>query len=132
MAKKDNPVLGAVVCDGCGGEATVHQSSRGKGRFLYTRCPECGCDQRNGKAIQTRLWTKTEWRADANPNRPPNVAEDAENVGSQSKSEAVQESESEPAISGMETEQKPAQNRGKAGPLAFLGLVAVGLVALAG
>lgn len=57
-----NEVLGTITCDRCGETASVHQTKRGKGRYLYTNGCDCGCDQTKSAAQQTRLWTKTEWR----------------------------------------------------------------------
>lgn len=72
MAVKNNPVLGVVACD-CGESATVHQTTRGKGRFLYTRCPKCGVDQRTGPAVQKKLWANTVWRDGVEKVKPPGV-----------------------------------------------------------
>lgn len=70
MARTNNPVLGTIQCRECGQQATVHQTQRGKGRFLYTRCPECNADQRTGQTFQARLWRETDWREGANPVKP--------------------------------------------------------------
>lgn len=80
MARTNNPVLGTIQCRECGSQATVHQTQRGKGRFLYTRCPECNADQRTGKAFQARLWRDTDWRPGAEPVRPPCLDDDPEPV----------------------------------------------------
>ena len=74
MALQNNPVLGAIQCPTCQGEATVHKTTRGKGRYLYTRCIECGPDQRTGRAVQKRIWEGAEFRPGLKPqNPPPNV-----------------------------------------------------------
>ena len=70
MATQNNDVLGYVKCE-AGNRASVHQTKRGKGRYLYTRCDCCGCDQRNGAVFQTRLFNSTEWIGDK-PEAPPN------------------------------------------------------------
>lgn len=57
MAKKPsntNPLLGEVQCQDCGGPEYVYQSKR-RGNYLYGRCPECGINQKTGKAAQARL-----------------------------------------------------------------------------
>lgn len=67
MARVNNPVLGFCTCQQCGGQMTVHQMARSKaektgtGRFLYSRCPNCGADQRTGAAVQQYLWDHTSW-----------------------------------------------------------------------
>lgn len=71
MTTKNNAVLGYITCE-AGGRATVHQAKRGNGLFLYTRCDCCGCDQRTGGAVQTRLFNSTEW-LDGVPVAPPNL-----------------------------------------------------------
>ena len=73
MPVRNNPILGHTICSECEETATVHQQSRGAGRYLYTR--GCDCKYRNstGKVFQTRLWRETDWLPDANPIRPPNV-----------------------------------------------------------
>jgi hypothetical protein len=75
MTVKNNPVLGTIVCGGCNGQATVHAAKRGRGCFLYTRCTECGVDQRTGAQVQTAIFKAVEWRADVEPVRPPNLIE---------------------------------------------------------
>lgn len=69
-----NDVLGYIKCDDCGERGAVHQAKRGKGRYLYKRCG-CGCDQRNGKAVQTALYYGTDWIVEPIPPRPTNVDE---------------------------------------------------------
>jgi hypothetical protein len=73
MAVTNNEVLGYFKCGDCGDRATVHKVKRGKGRFLYKRC-ECGCDQRTGAKVQTKLFNGTEWLGEA-PEPPPNLIE---------------------------------------------------------
>ena len=121
MAKRDNPVLGTIECDGCGGVASVHQTARGNGRFLYTRCGECGCDQRAGAAVQKRLWMNTEWRPDASPIKPPNVPDEIEQ----------KEPEKEPEITEPVQVKKAASNQVKSGPLVVLGAIVLGALAFA-
>lgn len=80
MTRRNNPVLGTIACNECGGQATVHQTQRGKGRYLYTRCTECGPDQKTGAAFQRRLWSGTDWRPDAEPVPPPGLEEQPRQV----------------------------------------------------
>lgn len=130
MAVKNNPVLGEVECSGCGGNATVHQTQRGKGRFLYTRCTECGPDQRAGKAVQQRLWNETRWREGQRPEAPPNVnqqgsADDWKPPVKAEKTEEPTESQS--------VKQPPAKPKKSGRGLIVLGVVGlmIGGVALA-
>jgi|GEM_PF-1948424 len=76
MAVKNNPVLGTIACD-CGQDATVHQTTRGKGRFLYTRCTKCGVDQRTGPSVQKKIWAATTWRDGVEKIKPPGVDDTA-------------------------------------------------------
>lgn len=48
-----NEIVGTLHCDECNEEASVLQTKRGKGTYLYRRCG-CGCDQRTGAAIQKK------------------------------------------------------------------------------
>jgi len=83
-----NETIGSVSCEACGVSADVAQTKRGKGRYLYTRCPECGTDQRTGKAVQTRLWHSTVWREGKKPlSPPPNVSERQEQPEKEPKQE---------------------------------------------
>lgn len=59
MATKNKPVIGYRQCPDCGDRGTVHQAGGRRGS-LYQRCG-CGCDQRNGKLIQSRLFFETEF-----------------------------------------------------------------------
>lgn len=129
MARRDNPVLGTINCDGCGGTASVHQAKRGSGRFLYTRCGECGADQRTGKSVQTRLFNQTEWRTGADPVKPPNVLE--------SSVPELETTDIEQICSHEHTDEQPRTTEtqpskaGKLAPFAFLGLIAAGFLAFA-
>jgi predicted nucleic acid-binding Zn ribbon protein len=67
--KKDAVVLGRCPCEGCGKRAAVFQNVRG---YLYTRCDDCGADQRNGIKPQTYMWSNSEWIGNA-PEKPRNV-----------------------------------------------------------
>lgn len=80
MPRRNNPVLGTIACNECGGQATVHQTQRGKGRYLYTRCTTCGPDQKTGAKFQRRLWSGTDWRPDADPVPPPGLEEQPRQV----------------------------------------------------
>ena len=78
MARTNNPTLGTITCDACGGLVDVCQTQRGKGRLLYTRCASCGTDQRTGKAVQTKWYYQTKWREGVEVVRPANVEERTE------------------------------------------------------
>lgn len=74
MAKKSDPkpVLGYVQCPDCGERGSVHKAAGNRSAYLYKRCG-CGCDQRNGPAVQSFLWYETEWLPDLRPDSPPNI-----------------------------------------------------------
>lgn len=77
MATENRPALGTIDCGGCGGVATVHKAQRGKGKHIYTRCEQCGTDQRTGAKWQTFLFDQTQWTG-APPEKPPNYIEAAD------------------------------------------------------
>ena len=108
MSKDPKPVLGYIHCPDCGERGTVHQAA-GKRHHLYKRCG-CGCDQRNGKKVQSVLWYDTEWIPELKPEDPPagiyEFAEYQEKIGSNPVSDtgadpvkpgAAEESEAAPA-----------------------------------
>lgn len=128
MATKNNPVLGYIECSGCGDRCSVHQTTRGSGRFLYTRCGSCGVDQRTGAAVQSRLWYGAEWLDGAPSIPPPNLvepekseAEGPELLGSEPGAADDPEPEPEPE---KEPESEPEPESGSSG-LGWL-LVAIG------
>lgn len=118
MAVRNNPVLGYVECDGCQGRASVHQTTRGAGRYLYTRCTACGVDQRTGAAVQSRLWWGCRWLDGPPEQRPPGVAD--------SVPEPVAEPGPEP---GQEPVAEPKRSGGAGWLWAMVGAVALGVVA---
>lgn len=65
-----NDVLGYAPC-GCGKKKQVMQAKR-KGDHLYSRCDDCGLDQRTGARVQQKLWDSAEW-IDEPPTPPENV-----------------------------------------------------------
>lgn len=115
MPRADNPVIGHYTCDICGSETTVHVRKGKAAGYLYTRCPKCGCDQRNGQPRQTRLFYESEW-LDAAPDRPPNVPEKAP--------EAVQILEEKPV--------KPEETEKTGGAGWWLAVIPVALFAIIG
>lgn len=67
MPRLANPVqVGRMACPGCNNRIPVYINKRG---YFYTKCAECGTDQRNGKAVQTLIYLKTDWLGDP-PRRP--------------------------------------------------------------
>jgi len=56
VTKSNNPDLGAVECDGCGGFAAVRQQKTGR-KLLYLHCKNCGMDKRSGAKLQAK-WQK--------------------------------------------------------------------------
>lgn len=119
--KKDAKVLGRCKCPGCGGEMAVLQNARD---YLYSQCDACGCDQRNGKAVQSYLWHNTKWIDGEPDKRPRNVPEDAQQ-------KPVHEPEPEPVEPEERTENQEDKKRGGLGivlvPLAVLAAIAVGM-----
>lgn len=123
MATQNNDVIGYIKCES-GGRATVHQTKRGKGRYLYTRCECCGCDQRNGAAVQTRIFNNAEWLGDA-PEAPPNLITLVPPVvqpGEPSK-DAVVDENLKPEFEPKNEPEEPAQE-----PKPFVLLSVVGLL----
>ena len=74
--KKDSKVIGRCDCLTCGSRMGVLQNVR---HALYTHCPECGSDQRNGAPIQTYLWFNTEW-IDGEPNEKPRNLKEKDDI----------------------------------------------------
>ena len=73
MARKlTAEVVGHIECSGCGGEAAVFQNVKS---YLYTRCGNCGCDQRNGRKVQERLYWTMQKLDGAALERPANIGE---------------------------------------------------------
>lgn len=95
-----NDVLGYYDCPDCGERGTVHRTKRGKARLFYKRCG-CGCDQRSGADVQTKLYDGTQWICDK-PEPPPNykgnlkVQETTETTDFDPKTEPKPESKEEP------------------------------------
>ena len=74
MPAKHNALLvGHIDCPECGNRASVYQNVKSA---LYVRCPDCGCDQRNGRAVQTRVWYSMEPEPGVDACRPANVPEE--------------------------------------------------------
>ena len=131
MATQNRPVIGYIHCPDCDTRATVHQQQRGKARFLYKRC-ECGCDQRTGAAVQTRLFYGMERVVDdVEIKRPPNVPEEKpENlessrvvaVSEQSKPEPEEPTEEPEVITPPQPKKEP-----KGAGMATVAILGVGL-----
>ena len=68
-----NDELGRIKCN-CGKTASVYQAKR-KGAHLYSRCPDCGLDQRTGARVQNRLYWETDFNGGGKPPRPEGVSE---------------------------------------------------------
>lgn len=115
--KKDAKVLGRCGCPSCGETMAVLQNTKD---YLYTQCPSCGCDQRNGAKHQTDIWNRTEWIDGEPEKRPRNYIE----ASPESEPVQVQEPESEP-VEPKKPQEK--QSSKKSGGLAFL-LVPAGIL----
>lgn len=70
-------VVGALEC-ACGHAATVLQNRAG---YLYTQCPLCGTDQRNGAAVQADYFRRVRVNPGAVLKRPRNVPAHIEPIG---------------------------------------------------
>lgn len=115
--KADAQVLGRCDCPECGDRMAVLQNAK---NYLYSRCPKCGCDQRNGKPVQTYLWYKTAW-IDGEPDvKPRNVPDDNPFI----KKESVQEPKGEPS----EPEKSLKKQSSRKIPAAGLLLVPIGII----
>lgn len=126
MTVKNNPVLGTVACD-CGQDATVHQTSRGKGRFFYTRCTKCGVDQRTGPAVQKRLWEKTVWRDGVEKVKPPGVGDSDWSPPAPAAPAAEKKPDQAPKDRPKKSAPVPAENPAVGSVFLGLGLVAAAL-----
>lgn len=97
--KNDAVVIARMTCPmpDCGQTAAVFQSCRG---YLYTRCPACGADQRNGPEAQAYFWANAIPVAGVDPasiKRPRNLPASAGPIGTQPVPESVREPEQVPA-----------------------------------
>lgn len=140
--RSDNPTLGTIPCE-CGRLADVKQRNGRQRRFLYIHCPDCGADQRTGKAVQSRIWFNTAWREGLKPSDPPKNVDDApaalmqtepETLPEPNRSEAETLEEFDPDAIEPEPEPKPEQTRkggkflkGAAGAAGLL-LIVTGLI----
>ncbi|AJD48270.1 hypothetical protein S7S_09290 [Isoalcanivorax pacificus W11-5] len=73
MARKNGAVTVArmdCMSPDCGERVAVFQNALG---YLYTRCPECACDQRKGAGHQAYIWRHMEPVAGVEIVRPPNL-----------------------------------------------------------
>lgn len=111
MATQNKPVLGYRPCPDCGERGTIHQAGGRRGS-LYQRCG-CGCDQRNGRMVQSRFWYETEWLPGLQPEAPPASvypeAEFREKVASESGQDAGQVDRPDRADSGFQENENPGQ-----------------------
>ncbi len=127
MATQNRPVIGYIHCDDCGERGTVHQSARGKGRYLYKRCG-CGCDQRTGKAVQTRLYFGMDRVVpDEEIKRPMNVPEQQPDNLDKSTVPAVSDEPEEQPNEPESTETPQPENEPKGNGLAAFAVMGVGV-----
>lgn len=122
MPRLPNPVqVGRMACPGCDSRIPVYINKRG---YFYTKCAECGTDQRNGKAIQTHIYLSTDWMGETPP--PPRCVDPADLVQEpeSTEPEPAPEPENLPVPTEPEPAPAPAQNRktpGVFGPAFALG-----------
>lgn len=118
--KKDAKVIGRCPCKECGDTMSVLQNTRG---YLYSQCPNCKTDQRNGPPVQTYLWENSTW-IDGAPDRPPGVKESAPE-------KPVHEPEPKPDEPEKKQEKQDDKKRGGLAillvPLAILSAIALGV-----
>ena len=134
MATKNNPVLGYVQCADCSGRSTVHKAGGNRSGFYYRRC-NCGCDQRNGAAVQTALYNGCDWFVAGleeaglsnPPPPPPNYIESTEST-EEASSGAVEGDENQPDLTGELIEEVETDQPVKRP----IGLIVGGLLILVG
>ncbi|WP_062270208.1 hypothetical protein [Endozoicomonas arenosclerae] len=78
MPRANNPTIGKVKCQTCGGLASVKQNAAS---FLYTCCfgegtQNCGINQQKGAAVQGYIWSNAEWIDGEPETRPHNLPAD--------------------------------------------------------
>ncbi len=100
-----NDVLGYYDCTDCGERGTVHRTKRGKARLFYKRCG-CGCDQRSGSDVQTKLYDGTQWIGDK-PEPPPNYKPKVQKTTEQPKVEPKTEPKPQPKEEPKTTAKTP-------------------------
>lgn len=137
MSTKNKAVLGYIQCGDCGERGSVHVAA-GRRNQLYKRCG-CGCDQRNGKVVQSRLWYDTQWLQDMKPEAAPaRVMSSEEYFGKIDRADRADSGVDDSGEVGLQTEIKPdikpendADTRDKSGLFWLAGGVAM-LAALVG
>lgn len=67
-----------TMSDGCGAVVKVYQNAKD---HLYTICPNCGCDQRNGAEPQTAMYRALIRLPGVDMVRPPRAAAGVEPLG---------------------------------------------------
>jgi hypothetical protein len=112
-----NEILGYAPCaeSGCEQQAAILQARR-KGAHLYTRCPDCGIDQRTGKQRQLNIWRAAAWKGE--PPTPPTCIEGELVAGEKPKIKptAVQ-SDWSPELEEQQRQAQPqTESQPKAGP----------------
>lgn len=127
MPRKANPVqVGRTQCPTCDARIPVFVNVRG---YFYTKCAECGTDQRNGAPVQTRLYYETDWLAEP-PARPRNVPETPPAAGEDPAPATEQPTRSAQHKDVPPTGDDPQPAAEKTG-LRFLGVVAaIGLACI--
>jgi len=103
-----NDVLGYAPCE-CGKKKQVMQAKR-KGDHLYTRCDDCGLDQRTGGRVQQKIWNSTEW-INGPPKKPENVditvKVDREQVAKPSNNKALEDFDPTETLTESDRKSKP-------------------------
>ena len=132
MSKDPKPIMGYVPCPtpGCEEIASVLKTSGTRTQF-YTRCPECGCDQRNGKKHQQ--WIQDTMKPSADALKAPQPAPEATPKPAPVTVQMPEETRpSRPIAPSTQEEAKPKPRKiAKAATFGFFGMIFGGLIGLA-
>jgi hypothetical protein len=122
-----NPVIATVPCKDCDQVATVQQVARGKGKRLmfYTRCPDCGCDQRTGKTIQEYIFNNSSPRSGYE-----SIFDGQIPPGIKFKQDQIDENQENNNINSLKPDID--QKTGSKAGLVALGLIVTGVLAVVG
>lgn len=135
MAVVNRPVIGTVKCftPGCDEQATVHCVERGaRAGYLYSRCPECKCNQSTGALFQKYLRQHTEFRPEYQGAAWPVTSIHETEPGQTDLAEPDAQPVAEPETDQDGETGEPQAERGAGGAIAAgLGLiVGIGLIAI--
>lgn len=143
---KEKPVMGYIRCPvpECDEIATVYRTA-GTRRQFYTKCPSCGCDQRNGARhqawIQNTMQATEEQAQAGNQPKAPEVPEakesgaytapEAEPLTLEKSTEQAAKPEAKRPEPQTTTQNEPPSKLGALGAGGLVGLILGGLAAVA-